>query len=235
MTGRYWAPPFSYRYIVKFPTSMQTYTFDKNCFSFINKDKVETKQCMSLQVRLDVPKADSLVQKYRGSIVKGGGEDGYALDEIIDGPVQREIQQTLVYRGSEFTSDQLYADGGRQLLSIINQTVTPKFRNEGIIIEQIMPVGPVQLPGSIVNSIQGALLAKTEATKKDAQLAATIAEGKKTVAQADAEAQAFKAKGEALRAYPELLKLEELKVHKGICPLNASTCVVGSDAQALIH
>jgi regulator of protease activity HflC (stomatin/prohibitin superfamily) len=175
------------------------------------------------------------VRLYRGSIARGGGKDGYALDEVVQGPVAREIQQALTYQGGNFTTEQLYGDGGRSLLETVNRAITPKFRAQGILIEQIMPAGPPVLPEDIVGSIKGALKAQTDARRKDAELAATIAEGKKTVAQAQAEADARRLAAESIRANPEILKLEELKVHKGICPLNATTCVVGAGASTLVQ
>jgi hypothetical protein len=213
---------------VKFPITQKTYPY-KDGFEFINRDKVLTTQNVSLVATIDATKADDLVKKYRGSIVRGGGEDGYVLDEIIYGPVTREIGQQFVFIGNQYTSDQLYADGGRALLAQVHGAIKGKYAREGIIIEQIMPVGPPQLPKDIVSSIQGAMRARTDAVRKDAELAATIADGKKLVAKEAAASEARALAAESIRANPEVLKLEEIRERgRSLCPVNVQTCILGT-------
>lgn len=234
-TGRYWVPPFSYRYIVKFPTTQQTFTWGGNsAFDYINADRVPVAQAVSANIRINPADADNIVRKYQGSISKGGGEDGYVLDDIVNGPITRELAQAFIQAGVKYSSAQLYADGGAALLQDVKARVAPKFAKDGIIVEDLLIVGKPALPSEIVASITGSLRAVEDAKRKEAELAATIAEGKKTVARAEAEANARRLAAESIRANPEILKLEELKVHKGICPLNAKVCVVGGSATALV-
>jgi len=235
-TSRYWAPPFSYRYIVKFPTTIQTFTWGSTAApTFINADRVSTRQAVSMNIRINAPDADNIVRKYRGSIAKGGGDDGYVLDDIVNGPITRELQQAFIEEGVGFTSVQLYADGGRALLQRVKGRVAPKFAQDGIIIQDLMSAAPPTLPEDIVATIKASLLAVENAKRKDAELAATVAEGKKTIAQAQADGEARRITAESIRSSPEILKLEELKVHKGLCPLNANVCVIGGNATALVQ
>jgi hypothetical protein len=231
-TGRYWNHPFSYRYIVKFPTTLQTYSWDSKsgCFNFINADSVRVSQCISLVVKIDPAQADNLVRLYKGSISKGGGEDGYVLDDIISGPVQREIQTAFSYNGGKYTSAQLYADNSAALIESVSKSVSAKFAKDGIIIQQIMPNGVPSLPEDIVESIKGALKAKTDAARADAELARTIAEGNKQKAQADADAYVTRTKAAAITANPAILKQMEIENSRGLCPINATTCVIGASA-----
>lgn len=234
-TGRYWAPPFSYRYIVKFPTTIQTYEWrDERALVFVNADRVDTAQAVSMNLQINPADADNIVRKYKGALTKGGGEDGYVLDDVVRGPISREMRQAFVEEGGSFTSAQLYADGGRALLAKVRARVAPKFSKDGIMILDVQSMGPPRLPNNITEAIQGSQLAAENARKKEAELAATIAEGKKTLAQATAEAQARTLAAESIRANPEILKLEELKVHRGICPLNAKVCVVGGSAMTQV-
>lgn len=238
-TGRYWAPPLSYRYIVKFPTTIQTYKFEagkdeNHCFYFVNADRVETGQCLSMNVRINPGDADNIVRKYRGAISRGG-EDGYVLDDVVNGPIARELRQAFVSSGVKYTSAQLYADGGRGLLNDVRAAVAPKFAGDGIVILDILASGAPGLPADIVQTIKASLLAVENAKQKDAELAATVAEGKKTIAQAQADGEARRLAAESIRSNPEILKLEELKVHKGVCPLNARVCVVGASAGTIIQ
>lgn len=237
-TGRYWTAPWSYRYIVKFPTTIQTYKWvdgdgSAPCFSFINADQVQTAQCLSMNVRINPGDAPKIVSKYRGAIGKGG--DGYVLDDVVNGPVTRELQQAFIANGGQFTSAQLYADGGRGLLDKVRATVAPKFSSDGIVILDLLSAAPPQLPGDIVASIKGALMAQTEARKKDAELAAIISEGKKTVARAEADAKARDLTGASLRANPEVLRFEEvIRRGKSLCPMGTTTCVIGASAIAQV-
>lgn len=231
-TGRYWTAPFSYRYIVKFPTTIQTYKWEGGqqgapCFAFINADQVQTRQCLSMNVQIQPGDADNIVRKYRGAISKGG--DGYVLDDVVNGPITRELQQAFISNGGKYNSAQLYADGGRALLNDVRAQVAPKFNKDGIMILDLLSASPPQLPEDIVASIKGALKAQTEARKKDAELAATVAEGKKTVAQATAEAEARRLAAESIRANPEILKLEEIRARgRSLCPVNVTTCILGT-------
>lgn len=232
-TGRYWAPPWSYRYVVKFPTTQQTFNWGDG-FQYINADRVSVIQAVSANIRINPSDADNIVRKYQGAITKDGGEDGYVLDDIVNGPITRELAQAFIQNGVKYTSQQLYADGGAALLQDVKAQVAPKFARDGIIIEDLLIVGKPKLPGNIVEAIQASLLAVENAKRKDAELAATVAEGKKTVAQAQADAEARRLAAESIRSNPEILKLEELKVHKGICPLNAKVCVVGGSAMTQV-
>lgn len=233
-TGRFWAPPFSYRYIVKFPTTLQTYKWTGDaCIPFINADRVQTFSCFSANIRINPGDADNIVRKYKGAITRGG--DGYVLDDVVNGPITRELRQAVIQNGGKYSSAQLYADGGRALLDDVTKAVAPKFTNDGIVIQDLLSDSPPILPKDIVDSIKGALKAQTEAARKDAELAATIAEGKKTVAQAQANAEARRLTGESLRANPEVLKLEEISRRgASICPTGVNVCVVGGDASALV-
>lgn len=231
-TGRYWTGPFSYKYIVKFPTTQQTYKWNGS-FQFISADRVQTGMPMTMNVVIRPQDADNIVRKYKGAIQRGG--DGYVLDDVVYGPITQEIQQAFVTLGPKYTSAQLYSDGGKALLDEVRGIVAPKFEKDGIIINGVYSAGPPVLPDDIVQTIKASLLAVENAKRKDAELAATVAEGKKTVAQAEADARARELAAQSIRQNPEVLKLEELKVHKGICPLNASVCVVGGDATALVN
>lgn len=235
-TGRYWAPPLSYRYIVKFPTTIQTYTWEdrdpnkQECFSYINADRVEASQCLSMNVRINAPDADNIVRKYKGSITRGGG-DGYVLDDVVNGPITRELKQAFVTYGVKYTSAQLYADGGRALLTDVRKDVAPKFEKDGIVIQDLLASGAPGLPDDIVQTIKASLLATENARQKDAELAATVAEGKKTVAQAEADAKARELAAQSIRSNPEILKLEEIRERgRSLCPINATTCVIGASA-----
>lgn len=233
-TGRYWVPPFSYRYIVKFPTTLQTYKWD-GAFQFINADRVQTSQSMTMNVQIRPSDADNIVRKYKGAIQKDG-QDGYVLDDVVYGPITREIQQAFVTVGPKYSSQQLYADGGRAMLNEVRGIVGPKFEKDGIIITDMLSAGPPTLPDDIVSQIKASLLAVENAKRKEAELAATVAEGKKTIAEAEADAKARELAAASIRANPEILKLEEIKTrHNSICPVGVKVCVVGGNAAALVQ
>lgn len=235
-TGRYWAPPFSYRYIVKFPTTIQTYKWvDGAGFQFINADRVTTGQRLSMNIRINPGDADNIVRKYKGAIGRNGGEDGYVLDDVVNGPIMRELQQAFVANGVKYTSAQLYADGGAALLQDVRGAVAAKFAKDGILIDDLLSAGPPILPDDIVTTIKGSLLAVENAKRKDAELAATVAEGKKTVAQAQADGEARRIAAESIRSNPEILKLEEIRMRpRSICPVGVTTCVIGGGSATLV-
>ncbi len=233
-TGRYWNHWWSYRYLVKFPTQQQT--FDRkqlNCFEYINADRVRTVQCLSMNVQAQRDMGPIFVEKFRGQVAKGGGEDGYVLDDIVIGPMRREIQNAFAIYGPKWTSEALYADGGNGLLQQVKGNVKPRFDRYGIVINDMLAAGVPVLPNDITASIKGALKAKTDATKNQAEVANRIAIGNQKRADADADAYALDTTGAALRRNPEALTKLELERSWGLCPRNASVCVIGGDAPVI--
>jgi hypothetical protein len=235
-TGRYWNHPWSFRYIVKFPTTIQTYKWNGAAApSFINKDRVSTALPVSINIQIDPAQADNIVRKYKGSIGRSGGEDGYVLDDVVQGPIDRELKQAFIEEGVAFANSDLYADGGKLLLARVRERVAPKFAADGIMIRDIMSIGPPQLPSDVVAQIKDGVKAVEIARKKEAELAATIAEGKKTVAEAEAMGEARRIAGESIRANPEVVVLEEIRARgRSLCPVGVKTCIIGASAGSLI-
>lgn len=236
-TGRYFNHWWSMRYIVKFPTTVQTYTWDQteNCFSFINGSRVSTVACLSIQTQIEADKADNIVRKYRGAIMRGGGEDGYVLDDVINGPVRRQLQNILNYTGNRYTAEQLYADGGRALAADVRRELIRQFGPDGIVVIDVLWAKPPGLPQPIVNSIQGALQAQTDARRATAELERTVAEGNKRRAEADADAYVIATQARAIAQNPAILDLREIELGLNICPRNASTCVIGANAAPFLN
>jgi len=152
-TGRYWNA-IGERIIV-FPTTTQTYNWTGGAsIRFLNKDGVQTTAPVSVTFRVSPSKASDLVQTYK-----------LGMEDIVNGPLQRYLQNAFVVRGVGYTSEQLYGAGAQQLSADVTEmlrrgsrdasgrVVQPGLESQGIIIESVNWAGSPVLPDSIVARI----------------------------------------------------------------------------------
>ena len=119
---------------------------------------------------------------------------------------------------------------GRQLaLQAAMRALQAEWGPQGLEIIRMEWVGSIRYPESVVQAIQARTTAEqnTRAALERVNLERANAEAR--IAQARGQAEANRLLAESIRSNPEVVRLREIERTLGICPLSASTCVVGSD------
>lgn len=178
---------------------------------------------VALQLRVDPTKASDLVQRYR-----------QGLPEIIDGSVRMRVQGAFNQIGSQYTSEQISTGKAPELLNRVFEMVKEPLAKEGIILENMQMVNSVWLPEQIMESINKNAKAKQDVQAAESQKGVTQAQTEQRIIEAQGRAEALNIEGEAIRKNPEVLKLREIEKSQGLCPLGASTCVIGGDVSAIV-
>lgn len=228
-----WHPPIPGTYVLKFPTTIRTevwapedaVTSGRNvrhigpAITFLNGDRIRIGLPIALQVSTDPTRASDLVQQYR-----------FGFDEMISGPVQRELQGAFNVVGPTQTSEQILADGGTSLVEAVRARLAPILQRDGIILHSINVVAPVDLPAEIQERINQLQEAEQNARTQEQQVRVVEAQARQRVAEAEGRARAIQIEGEALRSNPQVARLREIENWNGQCPLDADVCAPGATA-----
>jgi regulator of protease activity HflC (stomatin/prohibitin superfamily) len=221
--GWYFPQPGSY--VLKFPTTTRTEVWSDNgdaigpAIQFNNADGVPTRMAVSVQVRIDPERASNAVQRYR-----------LGFEDMVRGPVQRDLQDAFVRLGPHFTSQQLVSGEGSQLLIDVTTLLNSRLGREGVIIDNINLVGAPALPDAIRDRINQRIEAEQNVATQEAQVRVVQAQAQQRIAAAEGLARATQIEGAALAANPQVLRMREIERWNGQCPLDTNTCVIGSGA-----
>lgn len=124
---------------------------------------------------------------------------------------------------------QLIGPGRQIVLQRAMQALQREWTPQGLEIIRMEWVGSIRYPETVLAAIQSRTTAEqnTRAALERVNLERANAEAR--IAQARGQAEANRLLAESIRSNPEVVRLREIERTLGICPLNSSTCVVGSD------
>ncbi len=124
---------------------------------------------------------------------------------------------------------QLIGPGRQVALQAAMRALQREWGPQGLEIIRMEWVGSIRYPESVLAAIQARTTAEqnTRAALERVNLERANAEAR--IAQARGQAEANRLLAESIRSNPEVVRLREVERTLGICPLNADTCVVGSD------
>jgi len=160
-----WYFPQLGSYVLKFPTTTRTEVWADNgdaigpSIQFNNADGVPTRMAVSVQVRIDPQRASNAVQRYR-----------LGFEDMVRGPVQRDLQDAFVRLGPRYTSQQLVSGEGSRLLVEVTQLLNQRLGREGVIIDNINLVGAPALPDAIRDRINQRIEAEQNVATQEAQV-----------------------------------------------------------------
>lgn len=223
-----------------YPTFTQNYVWTKGSdagsegdesISFQDKQGLEISADVGIAYNVDPAQVGDLFQKYR----KG-------VDEITDTVLRNYVRDALNTEASVLMVEQIYGTGKAGLMDRATARVKSQVEPFGIRIEKIYWIGSMRLP----SGVQAALNAKIEATQKAQQRENEVAQAKaeadkareeargiadSQLLKAQAEAEAIRIKGEALRQNQELVELTLAERWNGQMP---TTYVGGSEGEGRI-
>jgi len=220
-----WYFPQLGSYVLKFPTTTRTEVWADNgdtigpAIQFNNADGVPTRMAVSVQVRIDPERASNAVQRYR-----------LGFEDMVRGPVQRDLQDAFVRIGPRYNSQQLVAGEGSRLLIEVTTLLNQRLGREGVIIDNINLVGAPSLPDAIRDRINQRIEAEQNVATQEAQVRVVQAQAQQRIASAEGLARATQIEGAALAANPQVLRMREIERWNGQCPLDSNTCVIGAGA-----
>lgn len=217
--GRYWIGPMEELYL--FPTFTQNYCWtngaDKDCGSpegvdesipFQTVEGMTVRANVGISYTIDPDKADTLFQKYR----KG-------IEEITDIYLRNMVRDAIVTHASSRTVEEVYGKGKVAIMEEVIKTVRAKVEDLGILIENIYWIGEVQLPPTVVESLNAKIQATQMAQQRQNEVAQAKAEADKKIEEARGQAESImliaKSQAEANRILSESLT-EELVRYKAI-------------------
>ncbi len=199
-----------------YPTFTQNYVWtagndpgseENESISFQDKQGLEINADVGIAYNVDPAMVTKLFQKYR----KG-------VDEITDSVLRNYVRDALNTEASVLLVEEIYGTGKSGLMDRATARVKQQVEPFGIRIEKIYWIGSMRLP----KGVQAALNAKIEATQKAQQRENEVAQAKAEadkareeargvadaqLLRAQADAEAIRIKGDALRQNQELVTL----------------------------
>jgi len=122
---------------------------------------------------------------------------------------------------------QLIGPGRQIALQQAMQALQREWTPQGLEIIRMEWVGSIRYPETVLAAIQSRTTAEqnTRAALERVNLERANAEAR--IAQARGQAEANRLLAESIRSNPEVVRLREIERTLGLCPLSASTCVIG--------
>lgn len=207
--GRYvWNGP-GYQ-LFEFPTFKQnvTWTKEENTgLSFQTVEGLSVGADIGVTYSVDPTKVTTVFQEYR-----------VPIDEITNVFVRAHVRDALVKRAAGLKVESVYGGGKVALIEAVSDDVTKALYPKGIIVDKVYLISDLRLPKNVQDAVNAKIQATQMAQQREYEVAQATAEAEKaveaargvadsTLIQAQAEAEAIKIKGDALRNNPELVEL----------------------------
>lgn len=223
--GRYWIGINEELYL--FPTFTQTYVWTKACedgdctdesITFQSIEGMDVNADVGATFSVDPTKVTTLFEKYR----KG-------IDEITDLYLRNMVKDAFVAEAGKLPIEAVYRSK-EQLLKDVQARIGGQVSVLGINLEKLYWAGGFRLPQRVTNSINASIEASQEAIKIQNQVAQAKAEADKKIETArgqaqsviliaNAEADAIRIKGTALRENPATIELSAIEKWDGKLPV----------------
>lgn len=186
--------------------------------SFQDRDGLVLNADIGMSYYVEPGKADELFVKYRRGI-----------DEITDVFLRNMVRDALVEAASSMSAEEAYSTRKTELLLTAETAVRDEVAQYGIVVENLFWIGPIRLPAAVREAIDGKIEATQLAQKKQNEVATAAAEADKAIEAArgvaesialesQARADAIAREGQALRDFPEMLRLREVEQWDGVYP-----------------
>ncbi len=194
----------------KYPVFTNMYPFTQSAvegsitdeaFYFQTKEGIKCNADIGVQCKADPGKVNVLFNRYREPMVN-----------IIKTYLRAEIRDAFNRYASSMSVDSLYSNGKISLINHVLDTVTTKFSDSGLIIENITFLSDIRFPEAIQQGIIDKMAASQRAMQRENELREARAMAEKTVIQAKAQADANRIKMTSIT--PQLIEWERLQMQK---------------------
>jgi len=177
-----------------FPLFKQTYSFTQSktegsptdeSFTFQTAEGLSVNADIGVALRIEKEKVKDIFQTYR----KG-------IDEILHQFMRNEIRSALNAAASKYKVEYVYGEGKNKLIVEATHAVQAKMNPQGIIVEELYPLGDFRLPEVVVATLNAKIAATQAAEKSENELRQAKAEAQKKIAEAEGTAASKKALAE---------------------------------------
>jgi regulator of protease activity HflC (stomatin/prohibitin superfamily) len=221
--GRVWVGINEELYL--FPTFKQNYVWTKDSregspddesITFQTSEGLTVNADFGITYELDRKKITTIFQKYR----KG-------VDEITDIFLRNKVRDVINSVGSKYEVASVYGSGKTKLIEEVNSILRKDLEPEGILIEKVYLIGEFRLPQQVTEALNSKIEAKQRAEQRENELAESIAEAKKKIATAKAEAEANRFTQNSVTK--TVIEYEKVKKWNGVLPV-----VMGGNSMPMI-
>jgi len=221
-----------------YPTFTQNYVWARegdvdDSISFQDREGLEINADIGIAYNVDPGQATDLFQKYR----KG-------VEEITATVLRNYVRDALNTEASVMRVEDIYGPGKAGLMDRAIARVKTQVEPFGIRIEKIYWIGSMRLPANVQKALNAKIEANQMAQQRENEVAQAIAEADKAreeakgvadaqLLRAQAEAEAIKIRGDALKSNPELVALTVAEQWDGKLPEQLVTSGNGSGGPIL--
>lgn len=210
--------------IEQYPTIQRTYTYDgKDAIAFTDRTGLGMSADVQLVLSAQQARLPHIYTKYR-----------LTFDQLLAGPIRNDIRTAIAAETELVAVDQLLAGGRQEVIRRAFARVQKKWAADGVTITQLDWIGAIHFPDVITAAIQARTQADQQVNAAKAKVAVAEAQAAEKVAIAQGDADAYRLRGDALRANPQVLEQQEISKWTGLCPRRGGTCVLGNGANTLI-
>ncbi|WP_027002457.1 SPFH domain-containing protein [Hugenholtzia roseola] len=189
--------------VYEFPTFVQNSVYSSTEGTSNREFKVTTQDGLScafdvsLNYRVEQEKVVSIFKKYRRT-----------LDELSETVIRNYMRQGFNTAASRYTAEDLYQKR-ETFQSDAEKIIRSLLEPEGFKVEQIVILGTMRLPNSVMQNVEAKVNAKQLSLKKQEELAQAQADAAKKIAETEGYAQSLKIQAEA-EAYANKVRQESL-------------------------
>lgn len=181
--------------IIVYPTNVQTAVWTKNPneghpsneeITFTNADQMQIAVDISLAYQLFAEKASSFYSKFKAD----------DIDTFTHGFLRNLAREKFDTAAGKYTISQIMGDNA-SFLKEVRDALQSDVREYGILITQFGFIGAPRPPQSVIDSINAKATATQKALQIELELKQSEATAKKTIAQAEGDAQAIRIHADA--------------------------------------
>jgi regulator of protease activity HflC (stomatin/prohibitin superfamily) len=202
--------------LYEYPVFSRTYTWTRSAteqnetneeFTFQDKNGLSVSADVAVALSVDPARAPRLFTKYR-----------VGMDGIIAGPLRNAVRDALVTRAANMSVEEIYGPRKAELIRGVEDDVRRYMAPFGLVVERLYWASNVRLPDTVLAQINAKIANEQAALAAEAKVAQAKAEAEQQIETARGEAESIKIRGEALRANPEVVRLQAIAKWNGVLP-----------------
>ena len=140
------------------------------------------------------------------------------MDGVIAGPLRNAVRDALVTRASNLSVEEIYGPRKAELIRGAEDDVRRYMAPYGLVVERLYWASDVRLPDTVLAQINAKIANEQAALAAQAKVGQARAEAEQQIETARGEAESIRIRGEALRANPEVARLQAIAKWNGVLP-----------------